>query len=138
MSRKTILGIEFFSLLTMSTVLGAWLRLLLQWMNGGEPILWAWLTAVLVAVIGFDAYRVLTKLSPGPGQSKIGILVRLIGIIFVASVTGLTLTDGIGNLLRGNGIFWAQLMSSVGLLFLGNLCVPKHAEDVCLEHVPAG
>jgi hypothetical protein len=125
MSRKTILHIEFFSLLTMSIVLGAWLPLSFQYMNGGPLILLALLTVFIVAVVVFDAYRVLQRLSPNRSQSKKGILLRLIGTIFVATVTGMTFTLGFENWMRGDAIFWAQLVSTVGLLFLAIMASRK-------------
>jgi hypothetical protein len=124
MSRKAILHIEFFSLLITSIVLGAWLPLSFKWISG-TPILWAFLSVFIVALLLFDAYRVLQRLSLSPAKSKKGALVRLIGIIFLAGVTGMTFMLGFESWWRGDVIFWGQLLSMMGLLFLALMASRK-------------
>jgi hypothetical protein len=113
MSRRTILHIEFLNLLTTSILLGASLFLSFQkWVNGSVPLLWAGLTVFFVAAVVFDAHRTLKGLSPNSSQPKKGVLIRLIGTVFVAAVAGINITQGFESWLRDDAIFWPQLASA--------------------------
>jgi hypothetical protein len=126
MSRKAILRIEVLSCLTTSILLGVWLILSVQqWMKGNFTILWALLTVIFAAAIIFDAHRISKRLSFDVGQPRTGMLVRLIGTIFVSVVVGVTLMQGFANWLLGNQIFWAQVVSTLGLLLLAIIAWQK-------------
>ena len=119
MSRKTILYVEFISCMTGAVLFGVWLSLSAwRWMKGDLTMLWAFLTLIFAALIVFDAYSILKRLSLRPSRARTGMLVRLIGIIFVGMVTGATFMQALGSWLQGDAIFWGQLVSTAGLLFL--------------------
>jgi hypothetical protein len=74
--------------------------------------LWAGLTVFFVAAVVFDAHRTLKGLSPNSSQPKKGVLIRLIGTVFVAAVAGINITQGFESWLRDDAIFWPQLASA--------------------------
>jgi hypothetical protein len=119
MSRKAILRIEVLTCLTTSILFGVWLILSVQqWIKGDFTIMWAFLTLIFAAAIIFDAQRITKRLSLDVSKPRKGMLVRLTGTIFVSVATGVTFMQGFENWMRGNEIFWAQLVSTLGLLYL--------------------
>jgi hypothetical protein len=119
MSPNAVLRIEFFSFAITSILLGAWVVLSFnQWRNGDLTIVWGFLTVILAAALVFDVHRLSKRHSRNAGQSRKGMLARLIGIVLVCVATGMTFMLGVENWSRGDPVFWAQLVGALALLIL--------------------
>jgi hypothetical protein len=70
MSPKTALRIEFFSVLVLCILFGAWLILSFQqWMNGNLTALWIAGTLFFAGAVAFDTYKIFRNAWPASSES---------------------------------------------------------------------